>query len=221
MEKSFAKHPERFGKGAIEGVAGPETANNASCSGELVPLLSLGIPGSGATAVMLGALMMYGLKPGPMLFHTNPDFVWAVIASMFVGNVILLIMNLPMVPLFAYTLRLSYSILYPAIILICITGVYSVSNSIFDVWTMLFFGVAGYFMKKYDIPGAPMIIGLVLGPLMEHSLYRALALGQGKMSIFVTRPISAVLLGITLLMAIAVCFKTVKMIRTQIDEEKS
>jgi len=221
VEKSFAKQPERFGKGAIEGVAGPETANNASCSGELVPLLSLGIPGSGSTAVMLGALMMYGLKPGPMLFHTNPDFVWTLIASLFVGNIILLIMNLPMVPLFAFTLRLSYSILYPAIILICITGVYSVSGSIFDVWSMLLFGVAGYFMKKYDIPGAPMIIGLVLGPLMEHSLYRALALGQGKMSVFVTRPISAVLLGITLLMAIAVCFKTIKMMRTQIGEEKS
>jgi putative tricarboxylic transport membrane protein len=165
--------------------------------------------------------MMYGLKPGPMLFHTNPDFVWTLIASLFVGNVILLIMNLPMVPFFAYTLRLPYSILYPAIILICITGVYSVSSSVFDVWSMLLFGVAGYFMKKYDIPGAPMIIGLVLGPLMEHSLYRALALGQGKMSVFVTRPISAVLLGITLVMAIAVCFKTVKTMRAQIDEEKS
>ncbi len=221
VEKSFSKHPERFGKGAIEGVAAPETANNASCSGELVPLLSLGIPGSGSTAVMLGALMMYGLKPGPMLFHTNPEFVWTLIASLFVGNVILLIMNLPMVPLFAYTLRLSYSILYPAIILICITGVYSVNTSIFDVWSMLLFGVAGYFMKKYDIPGAPMIIGLVLGPLLEHSLYRALALSRGSMSVFVTRPISAVLLGITLVMAIAVFFKTVKIMRTQLVEEKS
>ena len=116
LEKSASKHPERFGKGAIEGVAGPETANNAACSGAMAPLLALGIPGSGATAVMLGALMLYGLKPGPMLFTTSPDFVWALIASMFVGNVILLIMNLPMVPLFALSLRISYSILYPIII---------------------------------------------------------------------------------------------------------
>jgi putative tricarboxylic transport membrane protein len=220
VEKSVSKHPERFGEGAIEGVAGPETANNAACSGAMAPLLALGIPGSGATAVMLGALMMYGLKPGPMLFHTSPDFVWALIASMFVGNVILLIMNLPMVPLFALSLRISYSILYPIIVLICVIGVYSLNTNIFDVWVMLLFGVAGYFMKKYDISGAPLIIGLVLGPIMEHSLYRALALGQGKLSVFVTRPISAVLLGIALVMTIAVCFKTVKTMRTQIGEEE-
>ena len=220
MEKSVSKHPERFGEGAIEGVAGPETSNNAACSGAMAPLLALGIPGSGATAVMLGALMMYGLKPGPMLFHTSPDFVWALIASMFVGNVILLIMNLPMVPLFALSLRVSYSILYPIIVLICVIGVYSLNTNIFDVWVMLIFGVVGYFMKKYDISGAPLIIGLVLGPIMEHSLYRALALGQGKLSVFVTRPISAVLLGIALVMTIAVSFKTVKTMRTQIGEDE-
>ncbi|TSA48432.1 MAG: tripartite tricarboxylate transporter permease [Deltaproteobacteria bacterium] len=221
LEKSVSKHPERFGKGAIEGVAGPETSNNAACSGAMAPLLALGIPGSGATAVMLGALMLYGLKPGPMLFHTSPDFVWALIASMFVGNVILLIMNLPMVPLFALSLRISYSILYPIIILICVIGVYSLNSNAFDVWVMLLFGVAGYFMKKYDISGAPLIIGLVLGPIMEKNLYRALALGQGKISVFVTRPISAVLLGIALVMTIVVCFKTVKMMRTQIGEDES
>lgn len=221
LEKSVSKHPERFGKGAIEGVAGPETSNNAACSGAMAPLLALGIPGSGATAVMLGALMLYGLKPGPMLFHTSPDFVWALIASMFVGNTILLIMNLPMVPLFALSLRLSYSILYPVIILICVIGVYSLNSNAFDVWVMLLFGIAGYFMKKYDISGAPLIIGLVLGPIMEKNLYRALALGQGKISVFVTRPISAVLLGIALVMTIVVCFKTVKMMRTQIGEDES
>lgn len=219
VEKSCSKHPELFGKGAIEGVAGPETANNASCSGEMVPLLSLGIPGSGTTAVMLGALMLYGLKPGPMLFTTNPDFVWTLIASLFVGNIILLIMNLPMVPLFAYTLRLSYSILYPAILLVCIIGVYSVNNSVFDVWTMLIFGVAGFFMKKYDIPGAPMVIGLVLGPILEQSLYRALSLGHGDITVFVTRPISAVLLGIAAVMTVTVFFKQVKMMRKEIREE--
>ncbi len=219
LEKSVSKHPERFGKGAIEGVAGPETCNNAACSGAIAPLLALGIPGSGATAVMLGALMLYGLKPGPMLFHTSPDFVWGLIASMFVGNLILLIMNLPMVPLFALSLRISYSILYPIIILICVIGAYSLNSNVFDVWMMLVFGIAGYFMKKCDISGAPMIIGLVLGPILEQNLYRALALSHGKMSVFVTRPISAVLLAIGALMAIAVLFKTIKMMRTQIGEE--
>ncbi len=220
VEKSASKHPELFGKGAIEGVAGPETANNAACSGEMVPLLGLGIPGSGSTAVMLGALMLYGLKPGPMLFHTNPDFVWTLIASLFVGNVILLIMNLPMVPLFAYTLRLSYSLLYPAIILVCMVGVYSLNSDVFDVWTMWIFGIIGYLMKKYDIPGAPMVIGLVLGPILEQSLYRALSLAHGDITVFVTRPISAVLLGMTVVMTVAVLFKTVKMMRRQISDEE-
>jgi len=221
VEKSTSKHPERFGKGAIEGVAGPETANNASCSGEMVPLLGLGIPGSGSTAVMLGALMIYGLRPGPMLFKTNPDFVWTLIASLFVGNVILLIMNLPLVPLFAYTLRLSYSFLYPAIILVCMTGVYSVNSNVFDVWAMLIFGILGYFMKKYDIPGAPMIIGLVLGPLLEHSLYKALALAHGDVTVFIIRPISAILLGIAAAMTIVVLFKTARAMRKQVSDDQN
>ena len=215
VEKGVSKHPERFGKGAIEGVAGPETSNNAASSGAMVPLLALGIPGSGATAVMLGALMLYGLKPGPMLFQTNPDFVWALIASMFVGNVILLIMNLPMVPLFAYSLRIPYSLLYPAIYLICIIGVYSIKNSVFDVWTMIIFGIVGYFMKKYDISGAPMVIGLVLGPLLETSLSRALSIAHGDITVFVTRPISAVILGLTAAMGIAVSFKLLRSARKQ------
>ena len=219
VEKSASKHPELFGKGAIEGVAGPETANNAACSGAMAPLLALGIPGSGATAVMLGALMLYGLKPGPMLFTTSPDFVWALIASMFVGNVILLIMNLPMVPLFALSLRISYSLLYPIIIVICMIGVYSLNSSIFDIWMMWVFGIIGYFMKKYDISGAPLIIGLVLGPILEQSLYRALSLAHGSMLVFVTRPISATLLGIAVVMSIFVSLKTVKTIRKQLSEE--
>ncbi|MBW2148014.1 MAG: tripartite tricarboxylate transporter permease [Deltaproteobacteria bacterium] len=220
IEKGASKHPERFGKGAIEGVAAPESANNSATSGAMVPLLALGIPGSGATAVMLGALMLYGLKPGPMLFHTSPDFVWALIASMFIGNVILLIMNLPMIPLFASTLRIPYGLLYPAIILICIIGSYSLNNNVFDVWVMLIFGVFGYFMKKYDIPGAPMVIALVLGPLLEYSLYQALALSHGDITVFVTRPISATLLGMAAAMTVAVTLKTLRMIRKQISEEE-
>jgi putative tricarboxylic transport membrane protein len=219
VEKSASKHPERFGKGAIEGVAGPETANNAACSGEMVPLLALGIPSSGSNAMLLGGMMLYGLRPGPMLFKTNPDFVWAIIASMFIGNFILIIMNLPMVPLFAYTLRLPYSILYPAILLICMVGVYTLNNSVFDIYAMLGFGIAGYFMKKYDIPGAPMVIGLILGPMLEQSLYRALSLAHGDITTFVTRPISAVLLGIAAVMTLAVLFKQVNMVRKQLAED--
>jgi putative tricarboxylic transport membrane protein len=219
VEKSVSKHPERFGKGAIEGVAGPETANNAACSGEMVPLLGLGIPSSGSNAMLLGGMMLYGLRPGPMLFQTNPDFVWTVIASMFIGNFILIIMNLPMVPLFAYTLRLPYSILYPAILLICMVGVYTLNSHIFDVWAMLILGVAGYLMKKYDIPGAPMVIGLILGPILEQSMYRALSLAHGDLATFVTRPISAVLLGISVVMTMAVLFRTIKTMRKQLADD--
>ncbi len=219
-EKGASKHPERFGKGAIEGVASPESANNSASSGAMVPLLALGIPGSGATAVMLGALMLYGLKPGPMLFHTSPDFVWALIASMFIGNVILLIMNLPMIPFWANSLRIPYRYLYPAILLICIIGAYSLNNNVFDVWIMIIFGVFGYFMKKYDIPGAPMVIALVLGPMLEYALYQALALSRGNITTFVTRPISATLLGIAAVMTIAVAFKAIRMTRAQIGEEE-
>ena len=220
IEKGAAKEPERFGNGAIEGVAGPEAANNSACSGAMVPLLALGIPGSGATAVMLGALMLYGLKPGPMLFTTNPDFVWAIIASMFLGNIILVIMNLPMVPLFALGLRISYSYLYPAILLICIIGAYSLQTNVYGVWVMLIFGVVGYFMKKYDIPGGPLVIALVLGPMLEYNLYRALALSRGDVTTFITRPISGVLLAIAAVMAAVVTFKTIRTKRSMLQEKE-
>lgn len=220
LEKGIARDPTRFGKGAIEGVAGPETANNAATQGNMVPLLALGIPSSGGTAIMLGALLMYGLKPGPMLFANNPDFVWTLMASMFVGNVLLVIMNLPMVPLFAAALRVPYHYLYPLILVICIIGAYSLNMSVFDVCVMLLFGVFGYFMKKFDIPSAPMVIALVLGPMLEYSLYQALAVSHGSMSIFVTRPISAVLLGIAALMTIGVCFKVAKMQRAMLEDDE-
>jgi putative tricarboxylic transport membrane protein len=219
IEKGASKEPERFGKGAIEGVAGPEAANNSACSGSMVPLLALGIPGSGATAVMLGALMLYGLKPGPMLFTTSPDFVWALIASMFVGNIILIIMNLPLIPLFALSLRIPYRYLYPAILLICIIGAYSISSNAYGVWVMLIFGVIGYFMKKYDISAGPLVIALVLGPMLEYNLYRALALSRGDVTTFFTRPISGTLLAIAAVMSIVVMFKTVRMKRSVIEEE--
>jgi len=220
VEKGAAKNPDRFGKGAIEGVAGPESANNSACSGAMVPLLALGIPGSGATAVMLGALMLYGLRPGPMLFTTSPDFVWALIASMFIGNLILIIMNLPMVPLFALSLRVSYSFLYPGILLICIIGAFSLSINVYDIWVMWIFGIFGYFMKKFDIPGGPLVIALVLGPMLEYNLYQALALSLGDVTTFFTRPISATLLGIAAFMVVAISFKAVRLKRSMLEDEE-
>ena len=219
IEKGVAKNPERFGKGAIEGVAGPEAANNSACSGAMVPLLALGIPGSGATAVMLGALMLYGLKPGPMLFTTNPDFVWALIASMFLGNIILIIMNLPLIPFFALGLRIPYRYLYPAILLICIIGAYSLQTNVYGVWVMLIFGVIGYFMKKYDVPAGPLVIALVLGPMLEYNLYRALALSRGDVTTFFTRPISGTLLAIAIVMSIVIAYRTIRKKGRVIEEE--
>ena len=163
--------------------------------------------------------MLYGLRPGPMLFTTSPDFVWALIASMFIGNIILLIMNLPMVPLFALSLRLPYRYLYPAILLICMVGAFSLNGNVYDVWVMWIFGIVGYFMKKYDIPGGPMVIALVLGPMLEYNLYRALALSLGSVATFFTRPISATLLAMAGAMIIAVFFKAVRSKRSVLEEE--
>lgn len=218
-EKSLSREPEKFGTGAIEGLAGPESSNNAATSGAMVPMFALGIPGSGATAVMLGALILYGLKPGPLLFVENSSFVWAVMASMFIGNVILIIMNLPAVPLFASILRISYALIYPAILLVCIIGAYAVNSSLFDVGMMLIFGIAGYFMKRADIPPAPMLLALLLGPMMERALYQALNLSHGDMTTFVTRPISATLLAVSLLMSIAVGFRAVKRARAILKDD--
>ena len=219
VEKSVSKHPETFGTGVFEGVAGPESANNAAVSGAMVPMFALGIPGSGATAVLLGALILYGLKPGPMLFVENPDFVWAVMASMFIGNCVLIILNLPLVPLFASLLRISYALIYPAILIICVIGAYAISSGLFDVGLMIMFGVAGYFMKRADIPPAPMLLAIILGPMMERALYQALNLSHGSMLTFVTRPISATLLAISLIMSIAVGTKAVKRARAMIQED--
>ena len=193
VEKRLAKDPSRFGRGAIEGVAGPESANNGAVSGSFVPMFSLGVPGSGATAIMLGALIMYGLRPGPDLFHTNSDMIWTVIASMFIANVLLLILNLPLAGVFARLLRVPYKWLYPPIVAICITGVYSQANSIHDCWMLVVFGALGWGMKRYDWPIAPAVLGLVLGPMFETTLRQSMAMSHGSFSIFVTRPISAIL----------------------------
>lgn len=198
-EKMLSKNPEKFGTGAIEGVAGPEGANNAAVGGAMVPLFTLGIPGSGTTAVMLGAMMMWGLRPGPLLFQQHPDFVWGIIASMYIGNIILLILNLPLIPLFASMLRIPYSILYPFILLVCVTGAYSLDNSIFQVFLMFIFGIIGYFVKKFDFPAAPIVLALILGPMVERALYQSLTLSHGSLGVFVTRPFSAAFLVIVVI----------------------
>jgi putative tricarboxylic transport membrane protein len=199
VEKKLSKHPEKFGTGVMEAVASPEAANNSAASGAMVPMFALGIPGSNTTAVMLGALIMFGLRPGPQLFEQNATLVWGIIASMYVGNVILLILNLPLAGVFAQLLRVRYTLLYPIILALCIAGVYSNSNSVDDLWLMAGFGVFGYLMKRYDFPAAPLVLGLVLEPLFENSLRQSMTLSHGSLDIFVSRPISAGLLLVTLL----------------------
>lgn len=200
VEKILAKHPEEFGKGAIQGVAGPEAANNASVGGQMIPLFTLGIPGGSSTAIMLGAMMMWGLRPGPLLFEQHSEFVWGIIASMYIGNVILLVLNLPLVPLFAQTLKTPAPIMYAIIILVCIIGTFSLNSSFLDLWLLLIFGVMGYLLKKLDFPMAPIVLALVLGPMLERALYQSLTMSQGNIMIFFQRPISGIMMGLTFLL---------------------
>jgi putative tricarboxylic transport membrane protein len=202
IAKRFARHPERFGKGAIQGVAAPEAANNSATAGAFIPLLTLGIPGSASTAVMLGALFLYGLQPGPLFFTENPDVVWPIIASMYIGNVILVMLNLPLVPVFASILRIPYHILYPGIIVISIVGVYSINNSMFDVGVLVVFGLLGYVMRKTDFPTAPLVLAFVLGPLFEQAVRRSLVISHGDPTIFLTRPWAVVFLLITIFLTL-------------------
>jgi putative tricarboxylic transport membrane protein len=200
VEKRFSRHPEKFGKGAIEGVAAPEGANNSETGGAMIPLLTLGIPGSGTTAIMLGALILYGLQPGPLLFTSHPEIVWPIIASMFIGNVVLLILNLPLVPAWASILRLPYYVIYPGILIVSVIGVYSVNGQVFDVWLLAIFGLLGYAMRKLDIPSPPLVLAFVLGPLAERALRQSMVMSQNNPEIFLTRPLSATLLVVTVLM---------------------
>jgi putative tricarboxylic transport membrane protein len=198
LEKKVSRHPHEFGHGAIEGVAGPESANNAASAGAMVPMLTLGIPGSATTAVMLGGLMMWGLRPGPLLFEKNPDFVWGLIASLYIANVLLLILNIGFIPAFVRALRMPYTILMALIIVFCITGAYSQSNKLWDVGQMLIFGVVGYLMRKLGYSPAALVLALVLGPLAERALRQSLIISDSGALIFFTRPISAVLVTLAL-----------------------
>jgi putative tricarboxylic transport membrane protein len=193
-EKKLSRHPERFGRGAIEGVAAPEAANNATSSAGFIPLLALGIPASAPLAILLGGLMVYGLQPGPLLFQKNADFVWTIVASLYVGNVILLVLNLPLVGMWVWLTRVPFGILGPIILLLSFVGAYSVRNSMFDVGVSLVFGAIGYFLRKYQWPLAPLLLAYILGPLLENNLLQSLSMSGGSPVIFVTRGLSLTLL---------------------------
>jgi putative tricarboxylic transport membrane protein len=190
IEKKYSRHPKEFGKGAIEGVAGPESANNAASSSGFIPLFSLGIPTNVVTALLLGALMIHGMRPGPLLISKNPEIFWGTVASMYVGNVMLLVLNLPLIGIWVKVLKVPYKTLFPLILLFCLIGVYSLNNSIFDIYVMLFFGVLGYILRKQNYEPAPLVLAFILSPMLEQSLYQALLLSDGNPSTFVTRPIS-------------------------------
>ncbi len=202
VERRLSRHPERFGHGAVEGVAGPESANNSATSGALVPMLALGLPSGAVPAIMLAAMMIHGIAPGPLLIQEQPALFWGVIASMYVGNAVLLILNLPLVGIFVNILRVPYSYLYPSLLAFATLGVYAVNNSVVDVWIMAGAGVVGYILRKLDFEIAPIILGLVLAPMLELNFRQSLAMSAGSYSIFFTRPIAAVMLviGLTLLL---------------------
>jgi putative tricarboxylic transport membrane protein len=206
IEKAVSRRPEKFGQGVVEGVAAPEGANNAETGGALIPMLTLGIPGSSTTAVLLAALVLWGFKPGPLFIPENPALFWGLVASMYIGNAMLLVLNLPLVPLFAQVLRAPTYVLYPLILGISVVGVYSTSGSLFDLWLLAGFGLAGYLMRKLDYPSAPLILGLVLGGAMERALRQSLMMSDGSLSILVSRPVPAVMLSLALLILLVPLF---------------
>jgi putative tricarboxylic transport membrane protein len=198
VEKRLSKRPQDFGHGVVAGVAGPESANNAATSGAMVPMLALGVPSGPIPAVMLAAMMVHGVSPGPMLIQQQPELFWGFVASMYVGNVVLLILNLPLVGLFVNILRVPYPYLYPAILVFSTLGVYAVNGSVVDVWIMVIMGLLGWLLRKLDFETAPIVLGVVLAPMIELSLRQSLAMSDGHYGIFVQRPISAVLLAVGL-----------------------
>jgi putative tricarboxylic transport membrane protein len=197
--KRFSKNPQQFGKGDLEGVVAPETAAHAAGVAAMLPMMTLGIPGSPTAAVMLGGLIIWGLQPGPMLFKDKPDFVWGLIASMYTGNIIGVLMVLAFVPFFAAILRIPFAILTPLIVVVCAIGSYAVHNNMIDVWYMLIFGVVGYVFKKLDYPLAPFVLALVLGDMAENALRQSLIMSQGSLAIFFMQPISGVIMAVAIL----------------------
>ena len=220
LEKAVSKHPEKFGTGVIEGVAAPEGANNADTAGALVPLLTLGIPGSGTTAILLAALVLWGFKPGPMFIEDSPAMFWGLVASMYIGNVVLLILNLPLVTVFAQLLRMPGYVMYPLILGVSMVGIYTINSSIFQLCLLAVFGLVGYAMRKLDFPTAPLVLGLVLGDSMEKALRQSLMMSQGDLSILF-RPIPAVLLSIAAFLLIVPLIKKFNSVRAQVIDKEA
>jgi putative tricarboxylic transport membrane protein len=221
IEKKLSKTPERFGKGAIEGVAGPEAANNAAAGGAFIPLLTLGIPPNVVMALLLGAFIVHGLQPGPLMMTQSPQVFWGIVASMYIGNVMLLVLNMPMIGLWVQVLRVPYNVLFPLILLFCVVGVFCSGNSSFDVLVMTLFGVLGYLFRKFGYEPAPLVLAFVLGPLLENNLRKALILSQGDLMTFVQRPISAVCLGLAALALVAAILPGLAKRRTVIAQDQS
>jgi putative tricarboxylic transport membrane protein len=218
-EKRLSKHPEEFGHGAIEGVAGPESANNAASSSGFIPLFSLGIPSNVIMALLLGALMIHGLKPGPLMITERPEVFWGTVASMYVGNVLLLVLNLPLIGMWVQVLKVPYRTLFPLILLFCFIGAYSIGTNAFDLYVMIVFGVVGYVLKKMSYEPAPMVLAFVLGPMLEKNLRQALILSDGNLSVFLTRPLSAASLIVSALLLLTAVLPFVQSKRREVIVE--
>jgi TctA family transporter len=215
LEKRIAKEPKRFGKGAIEGVCAPESANNAADQTAFIPTMTLGIPGSPTMALMLGVFMIHGISPGPQLMATHPDLFWGVVMSFWIGNLLLLVLNIPLIGLWVRMLQIPYHLLYPSIVVLICVGVYSVTRNSFDVWLTIAFGLLGYGIRYFGFPGAPLILGFVLGPMMEEHFRRAMLLSRGSFPTFVERPISATFLAVTVLILAWSIYTTVRAVRNR------
>jgi putative tricarboxylic transport membrane protein len=221
IEKKISKNPEKFGKGAIEGVAGPESANNAGVAGAFIPLLTLGLPSNAVMAVFLGALMIHGVQTGPLLMASHPDIFWGFVASMYVGNCMLLVLNLPLIGIWVKVLKVPYRILFPLILFFCVIGSYSINYNVTDVLVMFSFGVAGYLMKRFEYDLAPLVLAYVLGPLFEDALQQTMNLSNGSFAIFLTRPIAAAgtIIAFLLVISSIVPWVTKKKSKMKIKEE--
>jgi len=218
MEKKLSKHPEEFGKGAIAGVAGPEAANNSATAGAFIPLLTLGLPSNAVMAILLGALMIYNMPPGPRLITSHPNLFWGVISSMYIGNLMLLVLNLPLIGVWVKILKVPYPVLFPLILLFCLIGAYSLNNNPAEIGLMLLFGVLGYLMKKLKYDGAPLVLAMVLGPLMDNSLRQSLLMSGGSGTIFFTRPICLVILGVVALILLLPVLPLISRLRKTVEK---
>jgi putative tricarboxylic transport membrane protein len=219
LEKKVSRHPERFGTGVIEGVASPESANNAGAQTSFIPLLTMGIPTNPLMALMIGALMIQGIQPGPSVIREQPALYWGLVASMWIGNLMLLVINLPLVGMWVSLLRIPYRLLFPAIILFCCIGAYASSNSVFNVWLMLGWGALGYFFNKVGVQPAPMVLGFVLGTMLEENFRRAMLLSGGDPMVFVQRPISATLLAVAVILLAILIFPAIRRKREEVLQE--